>query len=263
MNDRIPIAPTTNYLSVSRINTFLRCPRQYFLKYVERVPPDFRTTALAFGTAWHDATREYFASRGALSMDQLVAVFANSFDEQLKADDVPVLFEATETRDELVGKARLMLLAFGKRVPVPEEVLELERAFSLGLRHPVSGELLSAPVVGSIDAIVRRNGAVIVLELKSAKRRWGPDQIAWDSQTTAYLIAARELGYDKPAAELVVTTKAKKPDVQIELLARHRRDEEELADLAQGVLTGIKAGVDVRIRGWQCRTCPWAGSCAP
>lgn len=261
MNDRIPIAPTTNYLSVSRINTFLRCPRQYFLKYVERVPPDFRTTALAFGTAWHDATREYFASRGVLRLDELVTVFAKSLDEQLKANDVPVLFEATETRDELVAKARLMLLAFGRRVPIPEEVIDLERAFSLDLVHPATGQVLPIPLVGSIDAIVRRKGIIVVIELKSAKRRWGPDQIAWDTQTTAYLIAARKLGYEKPATELIVTTKAKSPDVQIEQLARHRRDEEELAELAGGVLTGINAGVDVRIRGWQCRTCAWAGSC--
>jgi CRISPR/Cas system-associated exonuclease Cas4 (RecB family) len=262
MNDRTPIGPTTNYLSVSRINTFLRCPRQYFLKYAERVPPDFRTTALAFGTAWHDATREYFASRGALNLDDLVAVFAKSFDEQLEADEVPVLFEATETRDELVAKARLMLLAFVRRVPIPEAVLDLERAFSLDLRHPVTGELLTTPVVGSIDAIIRRNGSIIVLELKSAKRRWGPDQIAWDSQTTAYLIAARQLGYETPAAELVVTTKARRPDVQIERLARHRRDEAEFAELVSGVLGGIRAGIEIRNRGWQCRTCAWLRSCA-
>lgn len=263
MNDRIPVAVETNYLSVSRIGTFLRCPRQYFFKYIERVPADFRTTALAFGTAWHDATREYFSSRGALTLDALTEVFATSLDAQLVADDVPVLFEATETRDELVSKARLMLIVFAERVPIPDEVLDLERAFSIEMAHPVTGQILPVPIVGSIDAIVRRDGRIILLELKSAKRKWGPDQIAWDAQTTAYLIAARTLGYESVEAELVVTTKATKPDVQIERLTRHRHDEEELAELASGVLMGIRAGIDVRVRGWQCRTCAWAGSCSP
>lgn len=263
MNDRIPLAATTNYLSVSRINTFLRCPRQYALKYIEKVPSDFRSAALAFGTAWHDCVRAHFESAGARTHDELVDVFAQSFDAQLAADDVPVLFDDDETRDSLVDTSRRMLAVFRGKVPLPDEILELERAFSLELAHPVTAEILRVPVVGSIDAVVRREGEVVVLEFKSAKRRWGADQIEWDHQTTAYLIAARRLGYDQPRAELVVTTKTKKPDVQVERLVRHRRDEEELAELASGVLRGIDAGFDVRVRGWQCRSCAWAGSCSP
>lgn len=264
MNDRISLAATTNYLSVSRINTFLRCPRQYSLKYIERISPDFRSAALAFGTAWHDAVREHLASAGARTDDELTDVFAKSFEAQLAEDDVPVLFDDDETRDGLVDTSRRMLGVFRANVPLPDEVLELERAFSLELAHPVTCESLKVPLVGSIDAVVRKNGEVVVLELKSSKRRWTQDQIEWDHQTTAYLIAARRLGYDQPKAELVVTTKSKKePLVQVECLVRHRRDEEELAELASGVLRGIDAGFDARIRGWQCRSCQWAGSCSP
>lgn len=263
MNDRIPLAATTSYLSVSQINTFLRCPRQYTLKYIEKVSPDFRSAALAFGTAWHDSVREHFASAGARTDDELVDVFSKSFDAQLAADDVPVLFDDQETRDALVDTSRRMLVVFRTKYPLPDEILELERAFSLELAHPVTCEILRVPVVGSIDAVVRTAGEVVVLEIKSSKRRWTQDQIDWDSQTTAYLIAARKLGYEQPKAELVVTTKAKEPAVQVERLVRHRRDEEELAELASGVLRGIDAGFDVRVRGWQCRSCAWAGSCSP
>lgn len=263
MNDRIPLAATTNYLSVSRINTFLRCPRQYTLKYIEKVPGEFKSAPLAVGSAFHDAVRAHFDSAGARTDDELTDVFAKSFDAQLAADDVPVLFDDDETRDSLVDMSRRMLGAFKRDYPLPEEVLELERAFSLELAHPVTCEILRVPVVGSIDAVVRKNGELVVLEIKSAKRRWGPDQIEWDHQTTAYLIAARKLGYEQPKAELVVTTKTKEPVVQVERLVRHRRDEEELAELASGVLRGIDAGLDVRIRGWQCRSCAWSGSCSP
>ena len=74
-----------------------------------------------------------------------------------------------------------------------------------------------------------------------------------DIQTTAYVMAARELGFEEPEPVLVVATKAKKPDVQIEHLLRYPGDERELAELAVGVVKAIDAGVDYRNRSWRCR----------
>ena len=60
---------------------------------------------------------------------------------------------------------------------------------------------------------------------------------------------------------LLVTTKTKTPDVQVEHLVRHRRDEREFAEIAFGVHRAIGAGADHPIRGWQCRGCPYADAC--
>jgi hypothetical protein len=65
------------------------------------------------------------------------------------------------------------------------------------------------------------------------------------------------------AVSLIVSTKARKPDVQIERLVRHPQDEDELVELAVTVLAAVEAGIDHRIRGWQCKCCPFAGACAP
>jgi len=92
---------------------------------------------------------------------------------------------------------------------------------------------------------------------------WSADQLDYDNQSTAYLMAARAMEIPAEAVALVVTTKAKKPDVQIERLVRHPRDEDELVELAVTVLAAVEAGIDHRIRGWQCKTCPYAGECQP
>jgi hypothetical protein len=63
--------------------------------------------------------------------------------------------------------------------------------------------------------------------------------------------------------KLLVTTKASKPDVQIEHLVRRNGDLEELAETAIDVLHAIGAGVDLRLRGWGCRSCGYAQVCAP
>lgn len=265
MNVRLPtITPTvTDYLSWSRLSCFLRCARQFRLRYGERVPPEHRPVPLLFGTAWHDAVGVYLEKSGNATTAELVEVFAESFDHEITEGEAPVHFDDGETRETIIETARGMVEAFRKAVKPPFELLDRERSFSIELAHPVTGEILPVPVVGSIDAVISRNGEKLLWEFKSSKRRWTADQVDADGQVTVYGIAARELGHADAKLELVVTTKGKKPDVQIERLVRHRRDEQEVAELAFGVLTAVEAGVDYRVRGWQCRSCQWAGSCSP
>lgn len=265
MNVRLStVAPTvTDYLSWSRISAYLRCPHQYAMRYIDRVPAEHRPVALLFGTAWHDTVGVFLEKSGNPTTPELVEVFAESFDQELDEGDVPVHFDDGETRDTILETARGMVEAFREEVKPPFELLDRERSFSIELAHPVTGEILAVPVVGSIDALVLVNGEKQLWELKSSKRRWTADQLDNDGQVTVYQIAARELGHADAKLELVVTTKSKKPDVQVERVVRHRRDEQELAELAFGVLTAIEAGVEYRVRAWQCRSCQWAGSCSP
>lgn len=260
-----PVLPTIPYLSVSQIKTFLQCPRLYRFRYIDKLQPEFRSVALAFGTAWHAAVEHYLAKHAAaaaVSTEELVDVFRESLDHELADDAVPVLFDDDETdAGALVAKARDMLEAFVLQYPLPDRVLGIEQAFMLEIAHPVTGEVLGVPLVGAIDALVERDGKVLVVELKSSKRKWSADQLEQDLQGTAYRMAARSLGYADAEVELVVTTKSKKPDVQVERLVRHHGDEREFAELAADVVRAIEAGVDHRNRGWACRGCSHAGAC--
>ena len=120
--------------------------------------------------------------------------------------------------------------------------------------------ILAIPLIGAMDAVVEENGAPAVWELKTAAKRWSSDQLEYDLQPTTYQIAARSRGHDAQV-KLIVTTKGKSPVVQVEKLVRHRGDERELAEVVFGVHRAIAAGVDHPARGWQCRSCPYAGAC--
>jgi CRISPR/Cas system-associated exonuclease Cas4 (RecB family) len=111
-----------------------------------------------------------------------------------------------------------------------------------------------------MDAIVVVGGTTEVWELKTGKKKWSADQMEFDPQPTAYVMAARELGYDA-RVKLLVTTKTREPDVQIERLVRRRGDERELAETVLDVLHAVRVGVDVRVRGWGCRSCAFASAC--
>lgn len=259
-------SPKVPYLSVSRIKAFLICPRKYAFQYVEKVTPEYRSVALAFGTAWHHAIGHVLTGStvdAKMPTDELVDVFRTALERELADDTVPVLFDDDESNlDDLVKKAQEMLEVFVRDYPIPDRVISVEEPFVLELADPATGEALDVPLVGAIDALIERAGRVLVMECKSAKRKYSADQIEFDFQTTAYIGAARKLGHDAGEAELVVTTKAARPTLQVERLVRNGRDQREFAELAVRVVRAVDAGVDHRIRGWQCRSCAHAGACA-
>jgi len=181
---------------------------------------------------------------------------------EVNHDGPPVLFDdADEDLGKCIDLGLKMLDEFILRVPRPDEVLDVERAFVLELAHLVTGEIASVPLIGAIDAIVVDEGKTAVWELKTGKKKWSADQLEYDPQMTAYSMAARELGHDDAGLKLLVTTKTKTPDVQIERLVRHRADKQELAETALTVLQAVSAGIDYRVRGWGCKTCQHSGVC--
>jgi putative RecB family exonuclease len=252
------------HFSVSQLKCFLGCPRRYRFQYVDRFPPEFRPIALAFGTAWHETIGVHLLPHVKdqfLSRQELQATFRDSLTEQVNRDGPPVLFEDEEDLGKTTDLGLRMLDAFILRVPRPEQVLGVEVPFVLEIAHPVTGEIAPLPLIGGIDAIVVEAGTEFVWELKTSKRKWAADQLEYDPQPTAYTMAARELDDDGAEVKLVVTTKTVKPDVQIERLARRPADEREFAETVFDVLHAVKAGVDVRIRGWGCRSCAFSSAC--
>jgi CRISPR/Cas system-associated exonuclease Cas4 (RecB family) len=252
------------HFSVSQLKTYLQCPRKYRYSYVDRVEPEFRPIALAFGTAWHETIGVHLlppVKEQYLSRQELQATFRDSLTEQVNQDGPPVLFEDSEDLGKTTDLGLRMLDAFILRVPRPEQVLGVEVPFVLELAHRATGEAAPLPLIGGIDVIVLDEGATFVWELKTGKKKWSADQLDQDPQPTAYVMAARQLDHADAQVKLLVTTKTAKPDVQIERLVRRPADERELAETVFDVLHAVKAGVDVRIRGWQCRSCAFASGC--
>jgi hypothetical protein len=252
------------HLSVSQLKVFVQCPRKYSLQYVERVTPQFRPIAFAFGTAWHEAVGQLLltSTRGADSpLDDVKAVFRERLVASVENETVPVLFDDDDDLGKTVDVGVKMIDAFTRKVPLPEKVVGVELPFSLEIRDPDFGDVLGVPIIGALDALVVDGGKATVWELKTAKKKWSSDQLEFDLQMTTYGMAAAQMGYADPELVLLVTTKTAKPDVQVERLVRHKTDRDDLAVTAQSVVTAIAAGIDHPVRGWACRTCPYAHAC--
>jgi putative RecB family exonuclease len=252
------------HLSVSQLKTFITCPRKYRLAYIDRVAPQFRPIALAFGIAWHEAIAVHLTKSThdrPADRNEVKTTFVERLSIAVDSDDTPVLFDEGENLGKTIDVGALMLDVFLDRLPLPERVIGVELPFWLELRDATFGDVLQTPLIGAIDALVINNDRAVVWEVKTAKRRWSDDQLAYDLQPTAYQIAAEHLGFANADVELLITTKTQKPDVQIERVVRTKADRADLVVTAQSVVTAIAAGIDHPIRGWACRGCPYAHAC--
>jgi CRISPR/Cas system-associated exonuclease Cas4 (RecB family) len=176
----------------------------------------------------------------------------------------PIVFDDEgETFDNAVDLGTRMLSAFMTRLPIPTKVVAVELAFELDLIHPTTGEVLPVPFIGAIDAVVEEDHRPVLVEIKTAKRRWSVDMIEFDLQPTVYRLAAAQRGYVDPRVALVVTTKTRDPELQIERPVRTDVDTRELVETATSMLNAVRVGIDFRVRGWQCKTCPFAEVCVP
>lgn len=251
------------HTSVSAIREFMICPRRFAFHYIERATPEFRPAALVFGSAWHATIGEWLTRPAEdVQLEALREHLRDGIVARLNDDGANVLFDdADQDEGSLVDTAVRMLDAFVAAVPRPEKVLAVEAAFALTLNHPKTGEVLPVPLIGAMDAVVLAGGVGSVWELKTASKKWSPEQLEHDLQITAYGVAARELGYDGARLEFLVVTKTSKAAVQREVAVRHAVDERELVDVVFSVHRAVEAGVDHRARSWACASCQYAGAC--
>jgi putative RecB family exonuclease len=261
-----PAMPDGLYTSVSQMKCWLRCPRQFELKYVRGVPPAFVPVNLAFGSAIHEALAAHYGemkSTGSpLRRDLVLDVFRAAW-EKAQDGDVPLQSDEDDDLAQMVDKGVSMLHTFyehASKAP-PFEVEAVEHGFTVPLHDPDTGEVLDEQLVGTMDLIVNEDGRRVVVEHKTAARKYAEDQLRFDLQVSGYKLAAREAGMGEVGLRFQVITKTKIPAVQVADLERNHHDEEDFVRTAVGVLRAIDAGVSYPIRGWPCRGCPYAHAC--
>lgn len=263
-----PKIPDGLYTSVSQVKCYLRCPRQFELKYIRGVPPAFLPVPLVFGSAFHAALAAFYGemevSGTPLRRDHVLDVFRT---EWARALDGPVPLQVDEEDDatgNLVDKGVSMLHAFvehAEKTIGEMKVLAVESSFAVAIHDPDTGEALEEQLVGTMDLMVVDHGRRVVVEHKTSSKKWSSDQLRYDIQPTAYKMAARQAGMGDVGLRLQVITKTKVPVVQIADITRDDQDEEDFVRTAVGVLKAIDSGVSYPVRGWACRGCPYAHAC--
>jgi putative RecB family exonuclease len=256
----------TPHISVSQIKTYLRCPRQYEYRYIRRVEPEFIPRPLAFGIAFHGALSRYYLHVRDFGtpppVNDLVQTFADLWRQRL--DGKIPLQPGDDDNDDPIDLAARMLKAFHRQAALPAGVVvvAVEQPFEVGLHDPGTGEVMPERLVGAIDLVLDEHGRTILVEHKSAARRWSADQLRYDIQPSAYQLAMREMRADQVGLRYQIVTKTKSPLVQVVDVERSALDEDDFRRIAIGVLKAVDAGVSFPLRGWHCGGCPYQRTCS-
>ena len=254
-------------VSVSQLKEFMICPRRYQLHRVLGVEPAFVPVPLALGSAAHAGFAAIYtaiADRGEVPLvDEVVQVFRDAW---AVAAEGPVPLQLDDDAADPVDAGVRMLTAFHAHVATagPIDVVAVELPFAgVEVHDPDTGAVLDEQLGGVLDLVIAEGERKVVVEHKTAARKWTADQLDHDFQVTAYQLAARTMGLgDDVGLRLQVVTKTKQAVVVVEDVVRDELAEVDFLRTAAGVLRAIGAGAFWPVRSWACKSCPYAHACS-
>jgi hypothetical protein len=111
------------HISVSSLGQYLRCPRKYRLRYIDRAPPKSKSVALSFGSILHETLAVFYSAlkekQTEPTADELVDIFADAWHRELKSSNVPILFGDKESADSMTDTGAAMIRVFHAKAERP------------------------------------------------------------------------------------------------------------------------------------------------
>ncbi len=244
VDDDARIRRSTPYLSFSRINRYLKCPRDYELYYIERLRPRFPSANLVFGQMIHEALADLFRS-GA----NPVAQFQECWNA---ARDVKLTYSTRDSWERLNAIGVALLERFvAQELPKLSAVEAIEAPFQLDVTS------LDLPLVGVIDLVAALSGLRTVIDFKTSAAGYGEHEVALSDQLTAYQLAEPTA----QAAALCVLVKTKDPRIEWHVTARSGPQFGAFLGKARLVGEQIAAGAFYTRPGTWCAWCDFQPVC--
>lgn len=253
--------------SFSAIKTYAEiCQLQYRFRYLDRLPNERTGAALVFGIAVNDALLSIdkdLANGRPPRADAACQVLRSELEKAYGNRFVPVVSTHGETLDGLYDKGKKLIDHYIEKLPLDEIPLEIPRRFTVPLLDE-KGEALPRPLVGELDRVVKtEDGRIGIVDWKTSSARWSDDQIAKDSQATAYLLAGEYVLGKKPAFfRYDLLLKTVKPAIERYYVDRSERDIKRFVKKVTELDKAIQSGAFLpNDRSFACPTCPFRSAC--
>ena len=158
-----------------------------------------------------------------------------------------------------------MLKAFYEKVS-PRRILEVELPFSVDLIQREGLAPLPFKLSGIFDLIESdEEGDLIIVELKTASKRFTDDQLDLDLQGTLYSYALNQKGFHTDGGDTLVRydllLKQKKPALESYYAIKGRVHYQWAFQLIRKVLKAVDSGIFFPVPSWYCKDCPFGTAC--
>lgn len=190
------------HLSYSSISLYLDCPEAWRRKYIEK-EPTYKTTALAFGSAFHGAVERLILD----TQYDWTGIWGEEFN---KVFDDEVRFDLGDTRENHYNEGVRLLSHEDIKAAIqsikPKSPEHIEK--KVELRVPA----VPVPVIGYIDVILDDGTPA---DFKTSARSWTQDQANNSLQTLFYIAALHQMGIEVNwRFKHFIFVKTKTPQVQ-------------------------------------------------
>ncbi len=240
------------HLSVSQLKMYLRCPLQYFFRYVcdLKSPP---TGDLALGRTIHDTLKDNYMQKMKTGHDIIIPHITELFSEYWEREVRETEFRNGENPGKLKDDGVNLLKAYFDQVAPDIQPVEVEREFLIEMPG------VRLPLKGYID-LIDDQGCII--DHKTTKRSFPENTAEKDIQLTAYSLAFRTFyGQKEKGVRLDVMVRNKQPKIQQLQGTRTEADIGRFSRLAGQVENAIQSGIYYPNEGYMCGICGYQEMC--
>ena len=257
-------AGEASYLSKSRLNRYISCPRSYFIGYELKIRPLRPNMDFLVGLSTHRLVAAHHLARKKEEFVDAHVLLDKFWSRYTRGvDDAAMHREMEAARNESLRYAELFICN------APLDPLEIEHEFSIPIVNLDNGDTLPVPLVGIIDLVDQPDGALRPLEIKTRARKADVWQARVSLELTCYayrvrqrLIAASREEPEKIPVGYINIIKTKTPVIQWQTDHRTIEDFLDLYRTAKAVYENIREGRFYQNPGTHCNWCDFPSVCA-
>ena len=175
-----------DYVSLSRLNLWLRCPLAFKLRYIDGIRSP-TTPALFLGKRVHQGLEIFYRHRQLgiqLEPGDVVRRLNNTWDTVVADEDMT--FKSTADAESLQKKESDLVRAYLNHIPNDEPAPTLvETTLEAPLVDPANGEDLGISLLGIVDLVLDNVDGAIICDFKTAAKSTPPSEISHEIQLTA------------------------------------------------------------------------------
>jgi len=252
------------HLSSSSINDYLDCGLLYKFGRLDKLPMEFRSDSLEFGSCIHKVLEEHYRMKMEgkfLSAKELHQIFEKYWKETAEGKE-DICYSEGKDFNTLLLEGKELLTVYHNKIP--------ENNFTIiGVEEPFSFMVGNCPVpiIGAIDLIEEdESETLIITDWKTSKKAYSNDEVDRNFQLTLYQMAAKENGYSNREILLKFDCliKTKTPKFEPYYTTRSEVDEARAVRKILEVWNGINKGVFLpndSTSNWRCKNCAYKKAC--
>ena len=210
----------------------------YAFRYHFKLKPESDSIPLTFGSAIHAAAAQMFISKqngNVISLEEVREAFKLEWSLSCKAAN-KLTFSDDEESDKLEKQGMdLMECLYCNFEDV--EIVAVEKPFKV----MISG--ISKMFIGAFDLVLKIDGKIVIVDIKTSKCRWNKSKADKSIQATAYAYAWYKHTGVIPEVRFDILVKNKTPVYETHSTFRNERSFQRYIKLLQTIQNAIQQGI--------------------